>query len=186
MLTSAGTPKWFLLLSFLLLKLVGSCNASFLGLLTSITLIIQSIFSHFQHVPQKPFCTSDNGSVAHPIFCVHTHSLKTSQLLEHLSQPCYCFYYPGSCLVLSSTCEEVQWWNEGAEIEEGGQECSLELCLFEGNLGSSQRTDLPQGDPLPTLLLHISHVCLEVQVQSSVLQEGGDLEVKWGGEIVWA
>lgn len=42
------------------------------------------------------------------------------------------------------------------------------------------------GRPASTLPLHISHACLEVQVQSSVLQEGGDLEVKWGGEIVWA
>lgn len=67
------------------------------------------------------------------------------------------------------------------ETEEGGRE----------GLGSSVCLDETQGPQqalrgyASTLPLHINQACLEVQMQSSAFQEGGDREVKWGDKRVW-
>ena len=130
---------------------------------------------------------SDDGCVAHHIFCVHRHSLKTSLVA----------WAPVSDLLLLLLPSElpsaeqylwggsvVEWrgrnWRRGPGMLSGALSVWRKPRIFTENRPSAL------GRPASTLPLRISQACLEVQVQSSVLQEGGDWEVKWGGEIVWA
>lgn len=130
---------------------------------------------------------SDNGSVAHHIFCVHMHSLKTSLVA----------WAPVSALLLPLLPSEMpgagQYLWGGSVVEWRGRNWRREPGMISGALSVWRKPRIftenrpsALGRPASTLPLHVSHACLEVQVQSSVLQEGGDWEVKWGGEIVWA